>query len=69
MMTVFKLGKLAIQTVTKVKAKFDSSLPNNKIMKMSSNNAEFYLGFKDTVFDEWFLRLVWAKLMIERREC
>jgi hypothetical protein len=50
-MTVFKLGKIAIQTVTKVKAKFDHSLQNHKIMKITSANTDYYLGFRNDVFD------------------
>ena len=68
MMTIFKVGQLAIQTITKVKAKFDSALPHHKVMKITSANADYYLGFKERAFDEWFLRLIWAKLMIDRRE-
>lgn len=68
-MTVFKLGKIAIQTVTKVKAKFDVSLPNHKIMKVTSANTDYHLAFRNDVYDEWFLKFVWAKLLIEKREC
>jgi hypothetical protein len=63
-MTVFKLGKIAIQTVNKVKAKFDKGLLNHKIMKITSANTDYYLGFRNDVFDEWFLKFVWAKLLI-----
>lgn len=46
MMTIFKLGRLAINTVTKVKAKFDSALPQYKIMKVTSANCDYYLALK-----------------------
>lgn len=46
MMTIFKIGQLSIQNITKVKAKFDSSLPHHKIMKISCGNDNYYLGFK-----------------------
>jgi len=68
MMTPFKLGRLAINTITKVKAKLDPALPHHKIMKVTSANADYYLAFKPHIFDEWFLRLIWAKLILERRE-
>lgn len=34
-MTPFKIGQLYVQNITKVKAKFDASLPGHKIMKIS----------------------------------
>lgn len=67
MMTIFKVGQLAIQTITKLKAKFDSSLPRHKVLKATSANLDYYLAFPHR-FDEWFLRLIWAKLMVEKRE-
>ncbi len=67
MMTIFKVGQLAIQTITKLKAKFDSALPRHKILKATSANADFYLAFAPANFDEWFLRLIWAKLVVEKR--
>lgn len=39
MMTIFKIGQLSIQQVTKVKAKFDSAVPHHKIMKISCDDA------------------------------
>ena len=63
-MTPFRLGQLYIQRVTKIKAKFDASLPHHKVMKINCGNQAYYLGFKSAVFNEWFLRLVWAKLII-----
>lgn len=37
-MTVFKIGQIEIQKITKIKAKFDSSLPHHKIMKITCKN-------------------------------
>jgi len=37
-MTPFKLGQLEIRRVSKIKAKFDSSLPHHKIMKINCGN-------------------------------
>lgn len=51
MMTIFKIGQLSIQNVTKVKAKFDSSLPRHKVMKISCGNDNYYLGFKESQFN------------------
>lgn len=67
-MTIFKIGQLSIQSITKVKAKFDSALPAHKVMKISCGNSDYYLGFREKAFNEWFLRVIWAKMMIDRRE-
>jgi hypothetical protein len=67
MMTIFKVGQLSTQNITKIKAKFDITLPQHKIMKITCTNSDYYLGFKEKVFNEWFLRLTWAKLMIDKR--
>jgi hypothetical protein len=68
MMTIFKIGQLSIQSISKIKAKFDSALSGHKVMKISCGNSNYYLGFRENVFNEWFLRVIWAKLMIDRRE-
>jgi hypothetical protein len=67
MLTLFKIGQLSIQNINKVKAKFDSKLVNHKIMKINCENSDYYLAFREDVFNEWFLRLLWAKMMIDKR--
>lgn len=68
MMTIFKVGQLAIQTITKLKAKFHFAFPRHKVLKATSANTDYYLAFPFDRFDDWFLRLIWAKLVVEKRE-
>jgi hypothetical protein len=51
MMTIFKVGQLAIQTITKVKAKFDPALPQHKVMKVTFSNCDYVLAFRPAAFD------------------
>jgi hypothetical protein len=66
-MTVFKIGQLTIKDITKLKARYDSSLPHHKSMKITYANKDFYLAFKEKDFNEWFLRVVWAKLVNDKK--
>ena len=68
-MNVFRIGQLEIRYITKVKARYESTLPHHKIMKITCKEQNYFLAFKEGVFNEWFLRLVWAKLILEKREC
>ena len=63
-MSVFKLGQLSIKNVTKLKAKYDNSIPHHKVMKLSYKDTDYYLAFKESEFNQWFLRVVWAKLVL-----
>jgi hypothetical protein len=69
MMNVFKLGQLQIREVTKVKARYEPSLPHYKLMKVTIKEKDYFLAYKEAAFNQWFLRLVWAKLILEKREC
>lgn len=55
--------------MTKVKARYENSLAHHKILKISCSDKDYYLAFAENNYNQWFLKLVWSKLILEKRDC
>jgi len=50
-MNVFKVGQLEIRYITKLKARYESTLPEHKIMKITCREQVYFLAFKESIFN------------------
>jgi hypothetical protein len=53
---------IPINAITKVKVKAESRIPGTRLLKISTNQSDFFFSVAAEQQSEWMTKLIWAKL-------